>query len=402
MPDPDRVQRDKATILAIIKYSLFAVIALVIIYFGSQLVMILLPFIIGFIMARVATSLSRGWLNICYRIKSRSQKQLKKVQYPRGLARSKNEKRLAVTIFVFEVAAVFALIFGILAGTYGQLQSLVNYLPELIASSDIVTRFNEFVQNISTQLGLIIKPDLMASISQQLELIRQDMIAAAPGIAAGILNAMAAFLGYLPLLLFIIIVIIMSGYYFVVDGKSFYLFVRRNILSKSFRENSFHLVDSLSNTLFRVIGGYSFLIIITFVECLVGLLIIRMPYAVILALICAIVDYLPFLGIGFALLPIAAYLFIIGNVWGGIGALILMAVTIVVRRIIEPPVVGRTLNLHPMATIVAMIIGLGLYGLAGIFIGPIFFVIGKELMQLYGFDKKLRRSVGEILDKVSS
>lgn len=402
MPDPDRVQRDKATILSIIKYLMFAMIAVAIVYFGSQLIVILLPFIIGFILARVANSLARSWKNISYRIMNRRHGQSQGKQYPRGLSRSKSEKRIAVTFFIFEVVAFFALIIGILFATYNQLQLLVNYLPELIANSDIVTRFNDFIMNISAQLGLIIKADLMASISEQLELIRQSMIAAAPGIAAGILNAMAAFLGYLPLLLFIIIVIIMSGYYFVVDGKKFYLFVRRNILSKNFRENSFHLVESLSNTLFRVIGGYSFLIIVTFVECLVGLLIINMPYAVILALICAIVDYLPFLGIGFALLPIAAYLFIVGNVWGGIGALILMAATIVVRRIIEPPVVGRTLNLHPMATIVAMIIGLGLYGLAGIFIGPIFFVIGKELMQLYGFDKKLRKSVGEILDKVSS
>jgi hypothetical protein len=36
-----------------------------------------------------------------------------------------------------------------------------------------------------------------------------------------------------------------------------------------------------------------FLLVLTFIEALIGLLIIRMPYAVILALVCAVVDFLP-------------------------------------------------------------------------------------------------------------
>jgi predicted PurR-regulated permease PerM len=132
-----------------------------------------------------------------------------------------------------------------------------------------------------------------------------------------------------------------------------------------------------------------------------GLLIIKMPYPVIFALVLAIVDLLPVLGIGTTLVPIAIYMFAIGNIIGGIGALVLLAIMIVVRRVIEPPILGSAMRLHPMATLVAMIIGVGIYGLGGLIIGPFVFVIMREIMVHFGIDQRLRDMIGRLLNRVS-
>lgn len=421
MPDLDRIQRDKATILAIIKYTLFALIAAAVIYFGMQLFWILIPFVISFIMARVASRLSTLWFDMVFKIRIRRQRRAAKGTtplqqpeqgeklprrkhgiYPQGLARSKKEIRLAVAFYVFEVAALIALVVGVIIGAIRQFRALAEYLPALIRDQNLIQRIVDYLNSLSDKMGGLFQADFIASVQAELAAMQARLIQQVPNIAAGILNSVAAFAAYLPILVFIIIVVIMSGFYFITDSRRFYIFLRRNITSKVFREKSIRLVNSLSTTLFRVVGGYLFLLIITFIEALVGLLIIRMPYAVIIALIAAIIDFLPVFGISVTLIPVSIYMFVTGNIFGGLGALVLIAVITFVRRAVEPAVVGNAMRLHPMAALASMIIGIGLYGLVGIIIGPVILVVAKEILSLFGLDDKLRKIFGDVLNKVSS
>ena len=73
-----------------------------------------------------------------------------------------------------------------------------------------------------------------------------------------------------------------------------------------------------------------------------------------------------------------------------------------VRRVIEPPILGNAMRLHPMATLASMIIGIAVYGVAGILFGPIIMVIGKEVLTLYGIDTKLRAFLGDLLNRIST
>jgi predicted PurR-regulated permease PerM len=49
-----------------------------------------------------------------------------------------------------------------------------------------------------------------------------------------------------------------------------------------------------------------------------------------------------------------------------------------------------------------MIVGIAVYGLAGILIGPIIMVVAKEILSLYGIDNKLRTFFGDILNRFSA
>jgi sporulation integral membrane protein YtvI len=124
-------------------------------------------------------------------------------------------------------------------------------------------------------------------------------------------------------------------------------------------------------TLSGYLKAYLLIMLITFFEVFIGLSILKVNYAFILAIVIAIVDILPVLGTGAVLVPWAILAFIGGNAPLGIGLIVLYGVTLIARQIIEPRIIGSTLGLHPLMTLASVYIGLKLLGLAGIFIGPI-------------------------------
>ncbi len=65
--------------------------------------------------------------------------------------------------------------------------------------------------------------------------------------------------------------------------------------------------------------------------------------------------------------------------------LLLYGAVVLVRQIVEPRIVGRSLGLHPLATMMSMFIGLQLTGFAGLLLGPLLLTlclaVQKELNQ---------------------
>lgn len=85
-----------------------------------------------------------------------------------------------------------------------------------------------------------------------------------------------------------------------------------------------------------------------------------------LAICIAIFDILPVLGTGGILLPWAAILVFMGNNSLALGILLLYVVITAIRNTLEPKIVGKQIGLHPLATLVAMFVGLELLGLVGL------------------------------------
>ena len=59
--------------------------------------------------------------------------------------------------------------------------------------------------------------------------------------------------------------------------------------------------------------------------------------------------------------------------------LVIYGVITVVRQFIEPKIVGNQVGLHPVATLLAMIVGTRLFGAVGLFGVPIALAIIKDL-----------------------
>ena len=127
-----------------------------------------------------------------------------------------------------------------------------------------------------------------------------------------------------------------------------------------------------------VLKGYLLTVGITFLQLYVGFLILGMDYALTIALITALVDILPVIGVGTVLVPWAAVKLIAGANYQGFGLLIIFAVVSVVREIIEPKIIGKSIGLHPLATLFSMYIGLETCGFLGMITFPVLLIAIKS------------------------
>ena len=124
----------------------------------------------------------------------------------------------------------------------------------------------------------------------------------------------------------------------------------------------------------KYIRSYSLLLVITFAQMLIGLMIMGVRYAFLFAVIIALLDLLPVIGVGTALVPASVFCFISGREELGFGLLLLFAVSSVIRQLIEPKILGKHLGVHPLATLASMYIGYSFFGFAGILLLPIFII----------------------------
>ena len=113
----------------------------------------------------------------------------------------------------------------------------------------------------------------------------------------------------------------------------------------------------LKKALFGFIKAQATLISITTVIVLIGLLILRVNYAITIALIIGLVDILPYLGTGIVFVPWIIYAAVSGDVPFAIGLSVLYIVVLVQRQIMEPKVLSSSIGLDPLATLVALFVG---------------------------------------------
>ena len=117
--------------------------------------------------------------------------------------------------------------------------------------------------------------------------------------------------------------------------------------------------------------AYLILLAITFGELLAAFLLLRVRFAITLALLIALLDALPVLGVGTVLIPWGAVELFTGDWKRGAILLVLWLAMTLFRQFIEPRIVGAKLGLHPLAALCAVWVGAKLLGLWGLFLAPV-------------------------------
>ena len=130
-----------------------------------------------------------------------------------------------------------------------------------------------------------------------------------------------------------------------------------------------------------MLRGYIIIMSITFLELLLGMTILGVNHAVMLAAMVAVLDILPVLGTGTVLIPWGIISLLMGNVPLGVGVLAMYLTITVIRNIIEPKIIGNQVGLPPIVTLVAMYLGLQLFGAIGMLLFPVITIITVKLQE---------------------
>ena len=120
----------------------------------------------------------------------------------------------------------------------------------------------------------------------------------------------------------------------------------------------------------------------TFTITIIGMLVMHSPYPVLLSILIAVIDSLPFFGSGFILWPGAVIHLMTGNTFLAIGYLILYGIIQVMRQILQPKILGTQIGLHPLLTLFSMYFGLKCIGVFGLILGPIIAVVLRAFFRM--------------------
>lgn len=179
-------------------------------------------------------------------------------------------------------------------------------------------------------------------------------------------------------LIFLLVTILAT--YFMISDRAKIIAAFEKWVPKSWLKNSRHMVIDVFKALFGWLRAQGIIMSITFSILLTGLLVAGVANPLVIALLTALIDALPVFGAGAILIPWAIALFLVGNVKLGIFLLVLDAVVLVVRHLIEPRIVGRQIGIHPLLTLLGMYLGLQWIGVLGMILGPICLVLLKALL----------------------
>jgi len=286
-------------------------------------------------------------------------------------------------VAVFCVSFVFLLLFGLLTVLCGRMIAELRSLSDTLMADvgDIVSELLDSVGRLSERLPFLKSIDDPTAADRIEQGIVSMVEGAITSFSTKIPAAILRFVASLPGVILFAVVLIVATFYMGTDIERINAFLVRQ-LPVSSRKKLFTAKAAMMAAGIRYVKAYLMILSITFLQLLIGFFCLKIPYALTLAALIALIDILPILGVGTVLIPWAAILLLRGNTYTGVGLLIVFAIIWLSRQIIEPKIVGKSIGLPPLVTLIAMYIGYRFLGFGGLFVLPLLLIVVKSLNDL--------------------
>ncbi|WP_409293417.1 sporulation integral membrane protein YtvI [Peribacillus sp. SCS-37] len=287
-------------------------------------------------------------------------------------------------------AAVFLALFIIIAGLAGMLTLLITeivsgaaYLAEAVPLHietiiDAVEKLIETVflpqyNKLSAYFNSL-DAGHQNTIMNNVQMAGERLATSAGSFIQGFFQNIPAILGWFPSAASVIVFSFLATFFISKDWDRIVSLGSRMMPAKAKYSGRTVFLD-LKKALFGFFRAQLTLISITTVIVLTGLLVLRVEYAITIALICGLVDILPYLGTGAVFVPWIAYEMISGDTGMAIALGTLYSIVLIQRQIMEPKVLSSSIGLDPLATLAALFIGFKTIGFLGLIVGPVVLVV---------------------------
>lgn len=319
----------------------------------------ILPVLLPFIIAWGAAFATRG----------AAERLSKKTKIPERILRL--FMAIFLTLAVFGVLAV--LIWQITAGLW----SFLSDMGEGSRIYDILTAITS-----PPIFGDGVPPELADKISGAADAMLSEALSWLAGVLSSLVTAV-------PNALFFVLVTVISIIYFALDLDRINSAVK-SLMPKGAVKFFSRLKGGLFKTGKKYIRSYLVIFLLTYSIMLVGFLILGREHAPVLALIISLLDVLPVIGVGTVLVPWSVFELIGQNHALGIGLAVLFLVNLIIRQLAEPKIVGKSLDMHPVLTLLFLYVGYAFFGIGGLITLPLVAVVLGVL-----FKQKSTAEVGE-------
>ena len=339
-------------------FSILATAAFIIL--GVKAIGFLMPFAVGWIISAIATPLV-NWL----------EKRLKIV------------KKLGTAMIVILVIGLI-----VLAG-YFAVSRIATEVTDLIRNfPDIYAQLEEGLREIGATLSGAFHrlpqgiQDGWTAMIANLDTYMGELVSK---ISEPTVTAAGNFAKRLPSYLISFIVAILAAYFFTIQREEVIAWFKK-IAPPSVEKRMTLVMDNLK----YAVGGYfkaQFKIMgIVFLILFAGFLVLNIHYAVLVVFLISFLDFLPFFGTGTALIPWAIYSFFIGEYKIMAGLVIIYAVSQVVRQLLQPKLVGDSMGMNPLVTLLLLYVGYRIKGVLGMILAVPLGLVLINMCQAGAFD----------------
>lgn len=331
---------------------------LFLIFVVPQLVRFLMPLIVAWIVAMIANPI------ICF-----LEKRIKIMR-----------KHGSALVIILVLAALIAAFYGLAVLVASQFSSWVTELPEVY---DSVTQNLQHLFRLLHQKYNIIPADVKLAFDQRENMLDSYIQKAIDGllkmVKSGSLSKVSSLASSLMDFLVYAILTILASYFMTVEKDHF-----TKLLQEKTPAGVQRIWDKIKKIFIRAIGGYfkahfQIMIVIFFIT-VIPFAFMGISYSGLLAVVIAIVDFLPFFGAGTVLVPWAVYRLVTGSYTYAAILFVIYVVVLIVRQALEPKLIGDNIGTSPFETLVFMLVGYRLAGMLGLIVG---IPVGMILVECY-------------------
>ena len=270
---------------------------------------------------------------------------------------------------------------------------LFRQISDLIGSwSSIQENYTNILRSISNYINAhmsVDAPDLeqyvFQSIQRALDWVTEQISSWAPNVVSGVGNLASSIASFLISLLFFIVgaYFMTSDYHQIKERVSSHI---PHVIKPQMRQ----IKAATGSATFGYLKAQLILSGIVTLVIFLCLLIWGENYALIIALVCGIVDFIPIFGSGAILVPWAVVELFLSHYSKSVFLLIIAFGLFLFRKLAEPKVVGNQTGLPALVSLISIYVGMKLWGVLGMILVPILCMIVSSLYGVGFFDPTIQ------------
>ncbi|BFK81588.1 AI-2E family transporter [Clostridium baratii] len=171
--------------------------------------------------------------------------------------------------------------------------------------------------------------------------------------------------------------------YFIGNICAFFILIDKNKFISYFNrllpDTMYRRIHKGGKNIKSIISIQIFLVFISTVIIIFGFKIFRIDKAFLLGVFCGILDILPYVGTIIVFIPIIIYNIIVKDYLIAFGLICLYILVQFVREILEAKLLSNKFNIHPLVIFLSIYIGMKIFGVIGVFIGPLYSMMVRDI-----------------------
>lgn len=236
--------------------------------------------------------------------------------------------------------------------------------------SQLASQFPTFVNQINIDESLIKKQGIDGNLAQSVQGLLIEISKSLKEAASSFVIAIFSLLGGI----FSAILILVISFYLVVEEDGVEKFVKELIPGK-FQPQALRIMRKIEIKLGRWFVGQISLGLIVGSLSLVGLYILGVPYAFVLAILAGILELIPYLGPTLSAIPAIIIAYTVSPLLAVLTLLLYFLIQQFENYLIVPKVMEKSVGLHPVVIIIVVLIGGQLGGVLGVILSVPFATI---------------------------